>query len=127
MSFDDPARLHDVFAQALQAGDVDALLDLYEPGAVVALPDGGRVSGREALGAMFTGIIESGQTSGGEQRETIVADDVALTSTAYRSEVAGPDGTTRHVDITTAEVSRRGPDGTWRVVIDAPTFSDRSG
>lgn len=123
MPFTDPSQLHDTFAQALAAGDVEALLDLYEPGAVVFLPDGGQVTGPEALSAMFTGIIGAGVTTGGTQRTTLVAGDVALTSTTYPGQDAGADGTPASPGVTTAEVSRRQSGGTWRVVIDAPTFS----
>lgn len=123
MSFHDPSQLHDAFAEALRSQDVDALVDLYEPDAVVFLPDGGQISGREALGAMFAQIVRAGQTTGGVQRSTLVADDIALTSTVYPSRAAGPDGAQAPAGITTAEVLRRQLDGTWRVVIDAPTFS----
>lgn len=121
MPFSRPEDLHAAFSEAMQAQDVDALLDLYEPNAIVVLPDGTRLTGSDALRAMFDRLVAAGTGMQGTPRKVLVADDVALTSTAYEVESgqSGDQATTTE----TAEVSRRQPDGSWRVVIDAPTFS----
>lgn len=120
MSFTDPGSMHDAFAAAMADQDVEALLDLYEPGAITALPDGSRIADREARRGMFAGLLASGAAMDGTQRLVLIAGDLALTSTTYEQGTqAGDEPTT----VQTAEVARRQPDGSWRVVIDAPAFS----
>lgn len=123
MTFHHPDELHATFAQALAAGDVDALVDLYETGAAQRQPDGGVLQGREQLGAVFAALLATGLDMQGEQRTTLVADDISLTSTRYQVPSEGPDGQPVTTAVVTAEVSRRQGDGTWRVVIDAPAFA----
>ena len=121
MTFSRPEDLHTTFANAIEAKDVEALLDLYESDAIVVLPDGTQLTDSDARRAMFTNLIAADTGMQGIQRKTLIADDIALTSTAYKVEPgqAGDQAAT----VVTAEVSRRQPDGSWRVVIDAPTFS----
>lgn len=123
MSFDAPGHLHEEFANALKAKDPERLLDIYEPGAFAVAPDGGRVTGEDAMRAMASGLIASGADMQGTARKVLINDDLALTSSSWSNEVALPDGTTTTVQGITAELSRRQPDGTWKVVIDDPRFA----
>lgn len=120
MPFSGPEDLHAAFAAALEAQDVDALVDLYEPDAMIVAPDGSQISG-DARREWFAGLIAAGVGATGRQRKMLIADDIALSSTAYEMD-PGPTGG-EPATMATAEVSRRQPDGTWRVVIDAPNFS----
>lgn len=118
MPFSSPAHLHDEFSTALRAGDVDALVAMYEEHAVQLQPDGSVSSDRDALRAMFERLVRQGPMPDVPQRLAIVSDDLSLTSTTYR--FPGSDGGV--TSMTTAEVSRRQSDGSWQVGIDAPTF-----
>lgn len=121
MPFSRPEDLHATFAKALQAHDVEALLDLYEHDATIALPDGTHLTSPDARRSMFDGMIAAGAQTQGIARKILLAGDIALTSTSYEVRAAEAGGPPTRVE--TAEVSRRQPDGSWRVVIDAPTFS----
>jgi uncharacterized protein (TIGR02246 family) len=120
MNYESPDQIHSVFAEAFAAGDVDALLDLYEDGAVQLQRDGSVLSGRDNLRAVFTQLLSLGLTMSGKQQHAIVAGDLALTSTRYELPTSDGAGMTT---MSTAEVSHRQPDGTWRIVIDAPSFA----
>jgi ketosteroid isomerase-like protein len=103
-----PNDLERFFIARANAGDLDALVDLYEPDAVLmTVPTGhiatGRREIRDALEQMLT---ERREFVLGDQRSPIVSGDLALTSTRLA------DGAV------TAEVARRQPDGTWLWVID---------
>ena len=118
MPFTDPDHLHAEFAAALRARDVDALVEMYEVHAVQLQPGGSVSDDRSALRAMFDSLVDQGPLPDVPQRLAITLDDLSLTSTTYV--FPGADG--GETTMTTAEVSRRQADGTWRVAIDAPTF-----
>jgi ketosteroid isomerase-like protein len=89
------------------AGDVDGMVALYEPHAVVDSAEGRLIAGKEAIRSFFAGAIATGwKFECGEQPAALVSGDLALTSTR------SPNGSV------TAEVARRQADGTWRWAID---------
>ena len=80
---------------------------LYEAHAVLDCGDGRLTRGREAIRALYAGLVATGRKFDfGDQRPAIVSGDLALTSTRL------PDGSV------TAEIARRQGDGTWLWVID---------
>lgn len=106
-----PEDLSRLVVERLNEGDVDGLVSLYEPGAVMALPDGGQAEGSEEIRRAYERIL-SGRPcfEPGEQQPALRSGDLALTA------VVLPDGGA------TVEVARRQPDGTWLWVIDQPSF-----
>ncbi|MBN9795232.1 MULTISPECIES: nuclear transport factor 2 family protein [unclassified Pseudonocardia] len=123
MTITHPAQIHDAFETAVNAGDVDALLALYdtERGVVVEF-DGSETTGPDALRTSFEAMTATIRRLEGTDRKLVVADDVALTSASWTAEIVLPDGSVVTQQGTTAEVSRRRPDGSWAVVIDDPLF-----
>ena len=115
-----PEALMQTFAAHVHAGDLDALLSLYEPDAVfmpepdVILATRGEI--RAALGAMLSlkpaMVVNPG--------EVLVAGDVALVQNDWSLTGTAPDGTTITQGGRSADVVRRQGDGTWRVLIDRP-------
>lgn len=104
-----PEDLARLFVQRANAGDVEGMVALYEPGAVLAFPPGTVSTGTEAIRTAYEGLVAGGPTlAPGEQQPTLRNGDLALTSTRLASGGA------------TAEVARRQPDGTWRWIIDNP-------
>lgn len=115
-----PEALMQTFAAHVHAGDLDALLGLYEADAVF-MPEPGVIFTtpaeiRAALGAMLslgpTMVVNPGQV--------LVAGDVALVQNDWSMTGTAPDGTTVTQGGRSADVVRRGADGTWRVLIDRP-------
>ena len=103
----EPEGLEHLFVERVNAGDVEGLVALYEPDAVMAFPPGNVAIGSEAIRQVFSDFVASGvQLTPGDQQPALRVGDLAL-------------GSTRLVDGgVTAEVARRQPDGTWRWVID---------
>jgi uncharacterized protein (TIGR02246 family) len=118
----DPTQIHDAFMGATNAKDVEALLALYDTDGIAVQLDGGQASGADAMRAMFAGLTSAIAHIDGTTRKLFVAGDLALSSASWTAEVVLPDGTVVEQHGTTAEVSRRLPDGTWRMVIDDPRF-----
>lgn len=102
-----PQDLERLLVSRQRAGDVDAMVALYEPQAVVDCGDGRLIKGKEAIRAFFAGLVAEGRKfEFGDQRPAIISGELALTSTQL------PDGSV------TAEIARKQADGTWLWVID---------
>jgi len=106
-----PEDLSDLFIERANAGDVEGLVALYEPEAVLAFPPGQVSVGRDEIRAAYAELMKGRPvfTSGG-QRPALRNGDLAITSTRL------PGGGT------TVEVARRQPDGTWLWAIDQPSL-----
>jgi ketosteroid isomerase-like protein len=103
----DPQDLERLLVARQHAGDVEGMMALYEPQAVVDCGEGRLLQGKEAIRAYFAGVVATGRKFAfGEQRPSLISGDLALTSTRL------PDGTV------TAEVARRQADGIWLWIID---------
>ena len=103
----DPQDLERLLVSRQRAGDVEGMVALFEPDAVVDSSDGKLARGRAAIRAFFAEQVTAGRKFQiGEQRPALVSGDLALTSTGL------PDGSV------TSEVARRQADGTWLWVID---------
>jgi ketosteroid isomerase-like protein len=108
MTTTDPDELERLFIARADAGDLDGLLALFEPDAVLVDRDGLTCRGDGLRAALAALLAAQDRFTLGEQRPALVAGDLALTSTLLA------DGAL------TAEVARRRPDGTWRWAIDVP-------
>lgn len=103
----DPQELERLLIQRQHAGDVDGMVALFEPDAVVDCGGGRFLRGHAAIRAYYAEVRAAGRKFAvGEQRPALICGDLALTSTRL------PDG-----DIT-SEVARRQADGSWLWVID---------
>ena len=115
----EPEQLHRLFEQAFNAGDLEALMELYEPDAVLIPQPGVTVEGTDAIRDALRWFLDRrGQIS----LETTLSLRVGnLAYLANRWSLAGgtmPDGSPAALGATTAEVARRQHDGTWLYVID---------
>jgi ketosteroid isomerase-like protein len=103
----DPQDLERLLIDRQWAGDIEGMLALFEPDAVVDSGGEESVRGREAIRALFEqGLATGRKFQRGEQRPALINGDLALTSTRL------PDGSI------TTEVARRQRDGTWLWIID---------
>lgn len=103
----DPQDLERLLVERQWAGDLEGMVALFEPDAIVDTGSGQLVQGTEAIRELFADFIASGEKiTAGTQSPAVVNGNLALTSTHI------PDGSI------TAEVARRQSDGTWLWVID---------
>lgn len=107
----DPQELEPSLIARAGAGDVDGMVVLYEPGAVVAIGEGRLARGTDEIRALFAGLLAAGFVfEAGEQYPAVLNGRLALTSSRY------PNGTF------SSEVARQQDDGTWLWMIDCPTL-----
>ncbi len=115
-----PEEVHSLWSQAFAAGDVRALLALYEPGAVLAPSPAEPHAGPEAIRAVLEGFLGLRPTFEMAPPRVVRAGDVALLFADWHLDGTAQDGSPVHMEGTTADVVRRCPDGAWRMVIDTP-------
>jgi ketosteroid isomerase-like protein len=107
-----PEDLSRLIVRRLNEGDVEGLVALYEPEAILALPDGEVATGRSEIRAAYERLLAEQPTfEPGVARPALRAAGLALTSTRLA------DGTV------TVEVARQQEDGAWLWVIDQPAFA----
>jgi ketosteroid isomerase-like protein len=119
MAGQSPQQFYDAFAERLYAGDIDVLLQYYEPEAVLLGQPGTVTAGAENLRAVLLQFIALKPTFKPVVREVIEAGDTLLVSAPWTLTGSSPDGPVTLGGVTT-DVLRRQPDGSLRYVIDQP-------
>jgi uncharacterized protein (TIGR02246 family) len=116
-----PEECDALFERYLNAGDLEALVDLYEPGATLLPNPGesavGHAAIREALSA-FVAVKAHIRLHVGQV--TRAGDDLAMLYGDWSGHFTDPDGARVEIAGQSVEVVRRQPDGTWRFVLDDP-------
>lgn len=113
-----PEEIHALIAEAFNAGDIDAFLQLHEEDATIVVPpEGRRVSGRDAIRAAVEPTFALRPTIRNEVVEKVQGDGLALTHARWT--LAGTDGGQRvEMSGRGTVVSRRQPGGSWRIVLE---------
>ncbi len=108
----DPQDLERLLIDRQHIGDVEGMVALFEPQAVVDCGEGRFLHGHHEIRRYFTEVVASGRKfARGEQQPALICGELALTSTRL------PDGSV------TAEVARRQSDDAWLWAIDCYTIA----
>jgi uncharacterized protein (TIGR02246 family) len=120
MNKDDPAHIHILFMNAFNAGDINSLVALYEPNAVLVV-NGQPVAGQRLIRNAYENVLAGRPQMTLETRSVVIfADNLALLHGDWVLEPAPADGTAKTTRGLSTEVVRRQTDGSWRFVIDNP-------
>jgi uncharacterized protein (TIGR02246 family) len=115
-----PEDLDRLFAEALNAGKLDALVALYEPlAALTPMPDK-VVNGTAAIRESLAGFLAGKPTMSLTPRVIAQSGDLAVVSAKWALAVTGPDGKPAKMEGKSVEVVRRQADGNWLFAIDLP-------
>ena len=107
----EPESIHRKFEAAFNAGDLDGLLALYEPDAVLIVEPGVVIDSMEGI----SGALQWFLSLGGQ----ITLDtDLAYLANRWTLTGTGEDGEPFEMGSLTSEVAKRQPDGSWRYIID---------
>ncbi len=116
----DPQALHERFCEACNAGDLDSVLGLYEPQAVIAERSGELTVGSAAIRDHIVKLVAMQPVMRILSSRTVVSGELAQSSSHWRCEATAPDGSRVQLEYHGSELARRQPDGSWRIVIDNP-------
>jgi uncharacterized protein (TIGR02246 family) len=108
------------FSALLADGDLDALVDLYEPDAAFAPQPDESVSGREAIREALRPFLALEPRMTGQIERVLLAGDTALVANRWKLTGTQPDGSAIELGGVSADVLRRREDGSWGIAIDDP-------
>ena len=113
--------LHRYFAEKLNAGSVDALVDLYEDNATMVTGPGTWVSGKPAIREILLGFLALKPTIRIETTSIFEGDpNLALLEGRWELEGTGAEGSPVKLKGISREVLRRHANGHWLFAIDDP-------
>ena len=108
------------FSELLADGDLDAMIELYEPDAAFAPQPGETVTGRDEIRAALEPFLAVKPRMEATIEKVLEAGDTALVANRWRLSGTAPDGSPVQMAAISADVLRRRPDGSWGIVIDDP-------
>jgi uncharacterized protein (TIGR02246 family) len=118
-----PEQVDQLFEQAFNARDIDALMELYEPDAVLVAQPGQPAVGTEQIRAALEGFLALNGPIRMTHLGMVDGGTIANAFGRWTVDGTGPDGQPVSLRGLSSEVVRRGADGAWRFVLDAP-FAD---
>ena len=113
-----PEDLHPSLAAAYNAGDLEAMLALYDPKAVFVIKPGRVTDGPEALRAALQRLVSLRGRLSITPHSFVGSDEVMLVLGAFALSGRRPDGTPIERAARFADVLRRQPDGRWLLAVD---------
>ena len=121
MPVQNPRQLHQAWEKAYNDGDVDALVELYEPDATVFPQPGNPVTGHAAIREALVPFVALGGQIQLRTAAVIENGDLAVAYSDW-SLTGGtdPDGNPVNMEGRSTDVMRRQSDGSWRDAIDDP-------
>ncbi len=118
-----------VLVAALESGDIETSVALYESGAVLFRKSGETMTGLDAIRENNAGVIALKPKFTIEFITCTLSGDGTLATNRMKANLAftKPDGTPVNTNVDTLEVLRKQEDGSWRYIIDDPYGSMRAG
>jgi uncharacterized protein (TIGR02246 family) len=120
MPAETPEEAHDLFVRFFNTGDIDSIISLYEPNAVLVPFPNPAVQGHAAIRATMLAFLSAKGRMELVVDKIFQADDLALLFSSWILSGTGPDGSSMKMSGQTTDVVRRQADGTWLFVLDVP-------
>ena len=116
-----PQQTVDAIHDAINAGDVAAVMHCFAEDPVFVSPETGEEArGRTAVRETMTAFLDTSPKLQATLASCVVAGDVALVVSEWTLEAQGRDGSPFVARGRTADVLKRGDDGLWRYAVDNP-------
>jgi len=116
-----PEECDRLFGEHFNAGDLDALMTLYEPGGSLVRLDGSVATGHADIRRVLDRLVAMRPTLRLNVLKVVRnGEDIAMVYNDWTMSATGADGAPIERAGRAIEVVRRQADGTWRVAIDDP-------
>ena len=120
-----PEDVDRLFAEYLNAGDVEGVVALYEPQATLLMQDGAPSTGTEAIRIAIGQFAAMKPSLRMSIRKVVYGGvDIAVVYNDWELTLVGPDGNAIEDQGKACEIVRRQPDGSWKFVVDDPRMRD---
>lgn len=110
-----PEECDELFEKYVNEGNLDALVDLYEPEATLVSAPGQLATGHEAIRGALGPLIQMGAKVKLNVTQTVIAGDIAVTYNEWSGKAGEVEMSGKAL-----EICHRQPDGTWKFAIDDP-------
>jgi uncharacterized protein (TIGR02246 family) len=115
-----PEDIHQQFAEAVNNGDVETLVALFEPDAIVIEQTGERTEGADQIRVHLEHLVALHPVMRIEASRVYRAGDLALLSSRWTATATTPNGQPVEMEFHGSELARQQPDGSWRLLLDNP-------
>lgn len=112
------------FVNAMNQGDLETALSMYEPGAALVVKPGVVATGTMALREALAGFVALKPALTSEAQQVVEAGDVALYCARWSLRGADPAGNLVQMNGRSSDILRRQPDGNWLIALDNPWGTD---
>lgn len=109
---------------AMNRGDLETALCLYESGASLVAQPGVVATGTLALREALAGFVALKPTLTTEAHQVVEAGDVALYCSRWSLRGTDPAGKPVQMNGRSSDILRRQPDGNWLIALDNPWGTD---
>ena len=113
-----PQEWYDIFAEALESGDLEQAVNLFDVEAVFVVQPGQLATDADSIRTGLQGFIAMQPTLNFERVGTIVADNICFARAKWTLSGTGPDGSPNQMEGESTDVLRRQEDGSWRILVD---------
>ncbi|TDN69507.1 alpha/beta fold hydrolase [Paraburkholderia sp. BL10I2N1] len=116
-----PEQVPAAFDAAFNAGDLDAVIGLFNDSTTMRMGDGESIAnGLPELRRQFSELLKAGPRIHNHVRLSLVSDDIALVLLDWTLSMTLPDGQHASKRGTATQVMARGGDGVWKLRISNP-------
>lgn len=119
MSAETPEQLHELFANYFSAGDLDALMSLYEPEAVMIQQAGSPFVGIEAIRSHLASVLALNGQMEIKALSLDLTGGLALLLSPWTLRGQAPAGPFERAG-QTCDLARQQVDGSWLLIVDNP-------
>ena len=124
MSAETPEQLLKAVVDGINAGNIEALMSLYEADAAFASQPGSLAHGPAGVRGSLAAFLAMKGTLDLEVTRVLEAGGLAFVAGVWSFTGTGPDGKPMTLTGRNGDVLRRQADGSWRFVIDSPWGTD---
>jgi ketosteroid isomerase-like protein len=120
MAVTSPEKLNERYNALFRVSDLENLMAMYEPDAVLSPVPGKELRGHAEIRAQLKQLLKLRGDLTSTQLSCVRQGDIALIQARWSFYGKGPSGSTVVMGGVSARVARRGADGEWRYAVDLP-------
>ncbi len=115
-----PEAVHQNYSEYFRTSDLEGLVSLYEPNAIVVGEEGEEIKGTAKIREMFTDALKNKGTLKIETLSEYLLDNIASIRVKWHMQAIDSEGNELDITNVASEVMRKQPDGNWLYIIDQP-------